>query len=605
VSTADLSPQADAAPNGAGRRRGGRTGRGTEPNLIAVALHACRAHIWALIGFSFLYNLLFLAPALFMMQLYDRVLATRGLETLVFLCLVLIAALTTLGVMDWVRSRLLTRIGVRLDELVAPRLIGSLLAGHGWVGAEQARRTQALREFDTLRQGVAGPGAIALVDLPWAVIFILVLTAIHWTIGLIALIAGLLLLGLSILNERLVKAPITRAGEAALASYALIEGSAAVAETVRGLGLGAALTAKHMAERDAATALQADASFASAFFQSAIKVLRLVAQNAILAWGAFLAVEGWITPGAMFAASILGARALQPIEQLTAGWGQLVKARNAYTQLKPLVSAPPLAEATALPRPEGRMSVDGLTIYRPTGGEPILRGVSLSVGPGEALGVVGKSGSGKSTLARALIGGLAPHAGQVRIDGALLTQWDADALGAHLGYLPQGVNLLAGTIRDNISRFAVRLGAAEAEVSAAAVAAAKLAGAHDMILGLPKGYDTILTVHGGGLSGGQAQRIGLARALYGDPALLILDEPNAFLDQEGEIALLKAIDAVRARRGAVIMVAHRAGVLNICDRIAVLNGGRIELQGPRDQVYAKLAELGKAGGGVVAGGGRA
>lgn len=563
-------------------------------NRLRDALRACRPHFLGVIIFSFFYNILFLAPALFMMQVYDRVLATRGIETLVFLCIVLATALVTLGVMDWARSRLLTRVGIRIDELISPEIIRSMLNGDG-SNPTRDRRAQALREFDVLRQGIAGPGTLALVDLPWAFIFIFVLTVIHWSMGLIAVLAGLILLALSFLNERAVRSPIARAGEAGLKSYALVEASAAGSEAVRGLGLRDALTAKHMAERAVSTDLQADASFASSFFQSAIKVLRLVSQNALLAWGAFLAVEGLISPGAMFAASILGARALQPIEQLTVAWRSILQATSAYAALKPFLIADPREPLTALPRPEARLAVDHITILRPGGGEPILRAVTCGMQPGEVLGVAGKSGSGKSTLARALVGSVLPAAGEVRIDGARLGQWDSDVLGAYIGYLPQGVQLLPGTVKDNISRFMQHRGADPGQVTEAVVRAAKSAGAHDMILSLSNGYDTELGPGGLGVSGGQAQRIGLARALYGEPAILILDEPNAFLDMDGENALLRAIDEVRARRGGVVLIAHRASVLNVCDRLLILNDGKVEMFGPREQVYSRLSEAAKSG----------
>lgn len=589
-------PDPPNAPPAAGAPRLGLLGwLAHAPEPVRAALHACRTHFAALIGFSFLYNLLFLAPALFMMQVYDRVLATRGLETLAFLCLVLAAALITLGVMDWTRTRLLTRIGLHLEHAFAPSLVRSLLSA-GAQGAADPRRTQALREFDILRAGVAGPGPLALIDLPWAVIFILVLTIVHWSFGIIAVIAGGLLIALSMWNERSAKPALAKAAESALRAHAMIETSAANADAVRGLGLRDALTAKHLQERAIANGLQAQTGFDAAAFQSGIKMLRLVSQNALLAWGAFLAVEGQITAGAMFAASILGARALQPIEQLTGALRSLIQARNAYDSLAPMLRAPPAEPPTRLPTPKARLHVDGVFVARPGGGEPILKGVSFGVGPGEVIGVIGPSGSGKSTLARALIGAVPAVHGHVRVDGAPLAQWDMDVLGQALGYLPQAVQLLPGTVKENISRFGARRGIDNDLLTQQVVEAARLAGAHNMILSLSRGYDTELGVNGAGVSGGQAQRIALARALYGAPPILILDEPNAFLDQDGETALLTAIRAVRERDGCVVMIAHRAGVLAACDRLVVLRDGRMEMQGARDQIAARLNERSPASG---------
>lgn len=579
-------------------------GDGAARRPLRAAIAQCAPHMIAILIFSFFYNLLFLAPALFMIQVYDRVLSTRGLETLLFLCLVLGGALATLGIMDWVRNRVLARASLRLDEALSPVLIRHVVMGGSGSGA--GRQRQALRDFDVFRQGVAGPGTLAIVDLPWTVIFLLVLTAIHWSLGLIALAAAAVLLGLSVLNERLAKSAISQASEDAARAYMMVETSAAGAEAVRGLGLRDALTAKHLAERRAAMHSQANAAFGASTFQSLIKVLRLVVQSGLLAWGALLAVQGWISPGAMFAASILGARALQPIEQLTAAWRSILQARSAHAALRPILETPEAAAVAPLPPPAGSVQVEGLTVARPGGGEPVLRSITFSVAPGEALGVVGRSGSGKTTLARALVGAAPAHAGTVKIDSAHIGQWDSDRLGLSIGYLPQGVQLLPGTIKENIARFAEYRGEPADVVMAKVVDAAKLAGAHEMILSLPRGYETELGAHSG-VSGGQAQRIGLARALYGEPSILILDEPNAFLDQEGEVALLKAMNTVRERQGCIIMIAHRAGVLKACDRLLVLTDGRVEMSGPRDHVMARLNGVAPPAGAapVVISGGRA
>jgi ATP-binding cassette subfamily C protein len=585
-----------------------RTESGAEakPALWQAALKVCRRMFIAAALFSLGLNLLYLAPSIFMIQVYDRIIPTQSLETLLLLVFVLLFALFTLGVLDWARTRILTRVGASLDQQLAPELLRHTLSNNG---ASGGRRSQAMREFDVLRSALSGPAIIAAMDLPWAPIFLGVLAIIHPTIALVAVGGIVILVGLSIANDRTVRDPIARASGAALTSYSLIEHSAAANDAVRGLGMREALTAKHTRERGEATDLQTDANLHSSYFNSASRVARFALQNLVLAWGAYLVIRAEITPGAMFAASILSARALQPIEQLTGAWRSIVQGRNAYDAIKSLMTASARPETTALPAPRARMTFENVYVARPGGGDPILRGVTFALNPGETVGVVGPSGSGKTTIARVAVGALGADGGAVRIDGAEPQQWDPDALGAHIGYLPQTLHLLAGTIADNISRFRRHLEPNGADVSEAVVAAARAADAHDIIVRLPKGYDAELGPGGAGVSGGQAQRIALARALYEGPPILILDEPNSFLDAEGEQALLRALQHHKAAGGAALIIAHRGSVMVHCDRLIVLRDGRIDVQGPREQVMAHLAEkTQRSSGGAVIGsvpGGRA
>jgi ATP-binding cassette subfamily C protein len=525
-----------------------------------------------------------------MMQVYDRVLASRGLWTLILLGVALVMAFVTAGVLDWARARLLTRVGVKLDERVAPSLMRTLLARRGGESGKDSRRTQALRDFDTVRQVTAGAGAIAAMDLPWAIIFLIILGMLHWTLVVVGVAGMGIIVALSIWNDRSVRDRIARANDAALTSYAALEHSTGVADAIAAMGMRTALVAKHSSERAEATDLQTEASLRSSYFQSSIKFLRLGLQSFVLGWGAFLAIGGDITPGAMIAATILMTRFLQPIEQLNVAWPQVVRARSAFANLKPLLDAADADdECTPLPSPKGRLQVDRIVVGRPQG-EPVLKSVSMSLEPGEIVGVVGASGSGKTTLARVIVGAVAPQAGAVRVDGAELSQWPPDLLGAVIGYLPQGLQLVPGSIFDNISRFRAHLGEDRDALAARAVAAAQAADAHALILSLPRGYDTQIGTNGAGLSGGQSQRIALARALFDDPAILVLDEPNAFLDADGEGALLRCLTAARARGRAILLIAHRGSVMSVCDRLIVLRDGRVDLSGPREEVMSKLSE---------------
>jgi ATP-binding cassette subfamily C protein len=586
-----------------------KTETGTEPKPVLwhAALKACRKMFAAAALFSLGLNLLYLAPSIFLIQIYDRVIPTQSLETLLLLVFVLLFALVTLGTLDWARARILTRVGASLDQQLAPDLLRHTLSSSN-PGAN-GRRSQAMREFDVLRSALSGPALMAALDLPWAPVFLLVLALIHPTIALVAVGGIVILLGLSIANDRAVRDPIARASGAALASYALIEHSAAAADAVRGLGMREALTVKHARERAEAADLQTDANLTSSYFNSSIRVARFALQNLVLAWGAYLVIDGQITAGAMFAASILCARALQPIEQLTGAWRSIVQGRSAYDALKSLLTSSARPETTALPAPRARLTFENVYLARPGGGDPILRGVSFGLSPGETVGIVGPSGSGKTTIARLAVGALPVDGGAVRIDGSEPKQWDPDALGAHIGYLPQNLNLLAGTIADNISRFRRHLEPEGAGWSEAVIAAARAADAHETIVRLPKGYDTEIGPSGAGLSGGQAQRVALARALYAQPPILILDEPNSFLDSEGEQALLRALHRHKSAGGASIIIAHRGGVMAHCDRLIVLRDGRVELMGPREEIMMRLAEHAQrsSGGAVVgsvAGGGR-
>jgi ATP-binding cassette subfamily C protein len=556
---------------------------GTEP--LADALRACRVHfLWAAV-FSALVNLLYLTPTLYMMQVYDRVVPTGGLTTLALVTAVAVFALATLAALDWLRGRLLLRAGLRLDRLLAGRVLGRVVDIQG-----RAPNTQALREFDNVRGAVAGQGALALFDAPWTPLYLACCFLLHPGIGVLTLVGGIILFILAVMNERDSRPRLNRAIQSSNAAYAAQEGVAGQAEVVRALGMRQASINKQIEQRRAATAQQADAQLTGGQYTGAIKFVRLALQSAALGLAALLAVRSEISPGAIIASSVLLSRAVAPIELLVGAWPSLVQGRASWKSLTELFASTAGTERprTALPAPAGRLQVETVTVRYPETEAPQLRAVSFALQPGQTLGVVGSSGSGKTTLARVVAGAMKPSSGSVRIDGAEYDAREGDDLARHIGYLPQNPSLFAGSIKDNISRFGSAMGVDAATIDRQAVAAAQAAGAHDMIQRLPHGYDTVLGPYGSGVSAGQAQRVALARALYGEPALLVLDEPNSNLDQEGESALMTAILASAARGAAVVIVAHRAGVLARVDRLLMLRDGAVHLEGPREEVLAKM-----------------
>jgi PrtD family type I secretion system ABC transporter len=554
------------------------------PKPLADAIRGCRPHFLAAAGFSFLVNLLFLAPALYMLQVYDRVVATGGKLTLLFITLALIVALLTLSALDAVRSRLMVRASIRLENEVAPLVLRRTLSGGG------PANVQAMRDLDLVRQTIGSPTAAALFDAPFAPIFILVAFLLHFWIGVLAILSIGLLLLLAWRNQKATRRSVEEATELLAHSHASQNAASTQAQTVRALGMAGAMVSRQSALRSSGLVKLVDSQFVGSRYAAASRFLRMFVQSAALGLGALLAIAGYISSGAIVAASILLGRALQPVEALIGGWSNLGAARIALARLADVLSVPDdsLRERTALPRPEGRLLVEGVGLRRPDG-LPILAGVSFAAAPGAITGIIGPSGSGKTTLAKIVAGALTPEIGTVRIDGAQRADWNLDELGRHFGYLPQEPSLFEGTIVENISRFARWSGREGEDIDALAVSAAKMAGVHELILKLPQGYDTRLGPMGAGLSSGQSQRIALARAFYGDPAILVLDEPNAFLDAEGEIALVEAMRAARARGATVLLVAHRRSILEIVDQLLVLEGGRPTMFGPAKEVVARLS----------------
>lgn len=553
-----------------------------ESAILRDALNACRKHIGFVLLFSAGLNLLYLAPSIYMLQVYDRVLASGAVLTLIYLTVVLVASLLVLAFLDATRVRLLAAMAKRLDRMVAPHV---LLAALTREGREAAKQSQPLREFDTLRMAMTGPPALAAVDAPWTPIYIAVCFLIHPLIGALALGGGLLLIAVAYINQASMHSALQATDQATGAMYNLHASDAGQGESARALGMQQALVRRQLAMRETMSRATYETGRSGAFYTSSTKFLRLVLQSAALGLGAYLALQQEISAGGIIAGSILCSRAFAPLELIVGAWRQFEQGRHAYGVLTAVLKTQEEQRSyTELPTPKAALAVEGVGVR--IGDRVLLNGVSFRVEPGKIIGVIGPSGAGKTTLMRAVAGAVIPDAGAVRLDGARLTDWPPEKIGRYIGYLPQEVALFAGTIGQNIARFDA---GDAAEIDRAIVAAATAAGIHELILTLPKGYDTEIGPNGRGLSAGQAQRVALARALYRDPVLLVLDEPNAHLDQDGEAALIEALKAARARGASALVVAHRAGFMSVTDGLMVLRDGRIEMYGPRDQVIAKLS----------------
>ena len=528
--------------------------------------------------FSLAINLLLLVPPLYMLQVFDRVLASRSVETLAVLTLAAIVALVVMALLDVLRARLLAASGAALDRSLGPRVLDGLLAQTARLSG--GAYLNGLRDVNTLRVFLAGAGLMALFDAPWLPLFLLVIFLFHPILGIVAVVGALAMLTLAVLNERLTRAPLERAQVEARRAGRFIDANVRNAEVVNALGMLPAVTQRWAQLNDAALLEQMRANRIGGSLTGWTKFARQLIQLAMLGAGAFLVVAQDVTAGVMIAATVLLGRALAPVETLVAGWRSLVEAKNAWRRLHELLTAtPPAAAGTELPAPEGRVELEGVAFR--LGDKVILRGVAFKLAAGESLGLIGPSASGKSTLARLIVGVWKPAAGVVRLDGADVAAWPRERLGPHLGYLPQDVELFGGTVAENIAR----LGAPDAtEV----VRAAQRANVHELILRLPKGYDTEIGDAGQALSPGQRQRIALARALYGKPRLVVLDEPNANLDHEGEEALLRTLDTLKAEGVTVVVIAHRPSLLRSVDKMLVLNDGAVASFGLRADVMARV-----------------
>lgn len=566
---------------------------------LAAARAASRKAVLAAFLFSALVNVLMLTAPLYMLQVYDRVLVSRSQETLLALSLLMAFLFLIMGVLDHARGRIMARVGARLQAQLDPRVLSAAFR-RLTVAPQDTAALAAQRDLDAIARFWASPVLLAIFDAPWAPLFAAAVFVFHPWLGYLAVGGGLVIVALSWLNQRSTDMPLQAANLAALSADRQAENLKSESELIQALGMGSAAFARLRQRRDRSLESGLVASDASGRYTVLIKTFRLFLQSAMLGLAAWLVLRQELSAGAMIAASILMGRALQPIEQAVGQWPVVTKARQATGRLAGLLSSTPVPPPrTELPRPKAMLDVQGLTVVPPGGSAPVVRGLNFKLPPGQALGVIGPSGSGKSSLARALTGVWRPAAGRIRLDGATLDQYDPDVLGSYIGYLPQRVTLFDGTIAENIAR--LQAGADPARI----VAAARAAAAHEMILKLPDGYDTQVATMGSRLSGGQIQRIGLARALYGDPVLLILDEPNSNLDNDGSNALNQAIRTAKARGASVLIMAHRPAAIQECDLLLVMQDGAAAAFGPRDAVLRETVrnagEIARAAapGGVV------
>jgi ATP-binding cassette subfamily C exporter for protease/lipase len=532
--------------------------------------------------FSLVSNLLYLALPLYTLQVYDRVLSSQSSATLAVLTVGALGVFLVSGVIDHYRAKVLINYGVVFDERTSQPVYQVLF--DAVVRRDAPARAQALRDLDNFRQTLTGNAVGVLFDVPWIPVFMGILFVIDPWIGVVTMLGGLVLLGLAVLQDRATRQRMQDANDSALQSYAFTEATLRNAEVVRALGMLPDLGVQWAAFRGDTISKSAVASDLASVYTNAIKMMRMVIQILVVGIGAYLIITGKIGPGVLFANMILSARALAPIERVVGSWNGLISGQQAYDRLTKLLQGyEPPVPATQLPRPKGKLTVEGVA-FAMRGGVLVLNGVGFQVEAGETVGIVGPSGAGKSTLTRLLVGVWKPYTGSVRLDGADVFAWDRAAFGRHVGYLPQDIELFAGTVKANIGRF--RADASDEQV----IKAAQLAGAHEMILRLPNGYDTDLGEGGAVLSVGQRQRVGLARALFGEPSYVVLDEPNAALDAEGENALLQALEALKARGATVIIVSHAPKIFRTADKMLVLKGGRVEMFGPRDQIMARLTQ---------------
>ena len=540
-----------------------------------------RGGVVVLAIFSFAINMLLLASPLYMLQVYDRVLVSGRVETLVMLTLLVGTALLCLGLLDTVRANLMVRMGGWLNARLGPMLLATSVRAK-LLGDTSGG--QSLRDLSQVQTFVASQGLTMFLDAPWSPIFLLLIWLLHPLLGMLAVGATVLLLGLSLLNELLTRNLTLSATTAGIVTQMHADTAIRNAEVVRSMGMLPALTERWSSGNQQALDATRTAAERGALVVGLSKFLRFFVQSAILGTGAYLLLSGQASGGAMIASSILLGRALAPVEQAMGSWRNFVAARAAYGRLKArLEQIPQEPERIRLPEPYGNLALNRVSYAPPGSRAPILDNVTMRVMPGEAVAVIGPSAGGKSTLCRVLTGVAIPTSGEVRLDGSELFHWDAAQLGTHIGYLPQDVELFPGTVRENIAR----MGEAD---DAKVIRAAMLSHAHEFIQALPQGYDTPIGDGGSRLSGGQRQLIGLARAVYGDPCVIVLDEPNASLDQAGEAALGAAINRLKADGVALVIVGHRPSTIACADRVVFLRNGRIEMQGTRDEVLQRMRQ---------------
>lgn len=560
-----------------------RIGEGATAGLIGRALRDTRGALIGVAVVSALINVLYLTGSFFMLEVYDRVIPSQSVPTLIGLVILVAMLYAFLGLFDFVRSRVLVRIGAALDGQLASSAF-EVLVRVPLLAGPRAEAVQPLRSVDQIRGFLSGMGPAAFFDLPWMPFYLGICFFIHPWIGWTATLGASLLIGIAILTEALARRSSRTAQQIGGKRQLISEAARRNAEVLASMGLS-----RHMQKawgntnEDFVSQMQRVADVTGGL-GALSKVLRMLIQSAVLGVGAFLVISQEATGGLIIAASILAARALAPVELVVGNWQGFLAARQAWRRLKEgFALLPTHEERLELPAPRESLRVENVSVFPPGGGRVLVRDLSFALTAGDGLGIIGASASGKSSLARALVGAWQTARGTVRLDGATLEQWGQDELGKHIGYLPQTIELFSGTVAQNIARFAPHVD------DAAVIAAAKAAGVHEMILGLPNGYETDIGEDGSALSAGQRQRVALARALFGDPFLIVLDEPNSNLDQEGENALAKALTGVRQRGGIVVVAAHRASALAAVNLVLLMHEGAMRAFGPRDAILNKLS----------------
>lgn len=556
--------------------------RQAEPTELEETLRACKGGFISAGVFSLFINLLMLVPAIYMLQVYDRALGSRSVETLVMLTVILVLLFITLALLQMVRSAILVRVGNRIDQSMNQKIFSAMFRQA--IDRPERENAQPLSDLTTLRQYLTGQGPIAFFDGPWLPIYIAVLFVFHIWFGVAAVIASLILVALAWGNEKWTGKRLAMAGQANIQSTQYAGSCLRNAEVVHAMGMENNLRSRWLTRHLEFLGNQADASDRAGILSNASKTLRMLFQSLMLGLGAYLAIEQEITSGMVIAGSILMGRALAPLDLMIGSWKGFSSARSSYQRLNDLFEKYRSQNAgMPLPPPEGQLLAQSMVVVPPGAPAAALTGVGFALDKGEMLAVVGPSAAGKSSLARAVLGIWPLVNGSVRLDGADIHQWDKSQLGPYVGYLPQDIELFEGSISENICRF----GTLE---PSKVVEAAKLAGVHELILGLPQGYDTQIAVVGGVLSGGQRQRIGLARAVYDSPRLIVLDEPNSNLDDQGEQALLAALEQLKVKGVTVILISHRKPILRLVDKMLVLSEGRTVAFGVRDEIMRGLQD---------------
>ncbi|MGR3272852.1 type I secretion system permease/ATPase [Thalassococcus profundi] len=550
---------------------------------LKAARRESRPYFWFVGIFSFFVNLLMLTGPLYMLQVYDRVLGSRSVATLIALSAIVVFLYGMMGLLDYVRGRVMGRVAARFQSRLDLRVFDAVVR-RSTTRPDELSAT-GLRDLESVQRLMASPVLMAFFDIPWTPVFLVGIALFHPWLGYLAVTGGAVLIVIALINQVVTRNPGLNSNIATFKAEKISDQIRGEAEMVSAMGMrGDAFRRWEGARRDALRG-QISSSDLLGSFTTLTKTLRLLLQSAMLGLGAYLVLQGELTPGAMIAGSILMGRALAPIELAIGQWALVQRARKGWSNLAQLLSeTPPESPRTDLPKPRAKLDVMQLTVVPPGEQQAALRLVSFAVQPGQAIGVIGPSGAGKSTLARALTGVWAPAGGKIRLDGASLDQYAPDVLGKYIGYLPQRVTLFDGTIAENIARLSA------APDDAKIVAAAKKAAAHEMILKLPDGYDTRVTAAGGRLSGGQMQRIGLARAMYDDPMILVLDEPNSNLDNEGSEAVNAAIRTMKSEGRSVLIMAHRPAAIKECDMLLMLDGGSRTAFGPKDEVLRQVTQ---------------